>query len=203
VTRRNPWAILYASLVFGGILVPYCYLGLLLGFSLLVPFPLLDFRPTGLVLLGASTVLVLGVFIAPTQVEQRLRQRLGRLFSPLRALLLILAAGELALTTRASMNPFPMTPPSGTWSNLIEIATISAVVAAVIVILRPASRLERSITIRPDGGNPWHRAYRAAGYVAFTGGLLFASYWIYQNYLYERYCSDAEQQDYIDCQFLH
>jgi len=31
---------------------------------------------------------------------------------------------------------------------------------------------------------------------------LIASYWIYQNYLYERYCSDSEQQDYLGCRFL-
>jgi hypothetical protein len=203
MTRRDPWAILYTSLVFGGIFVPYWYTGLFFYISLYLRVPLLNLGPTGFILLGASTVLVLSIFVAPTQVEQRLRQRLGRFFSPLRALLLVLAAGELALTTLANMNPFLMTL-SGTWSNFIEIATISAVVAAVIVVARPASRLERSIAIRLDRANPRHHAYRAAGYVVLTSGFLFASYWIYQSYLYERYCVGyIEQQDYIDCHFLH
>jgi hypothetical protein len=202
VTSRNPWAIVYASLIFGGMLVPYYNVGLLLGVGLLLHLPASHFGSTGLVLLGASTALLLGVFVARTQVQQRLRQRLGRFFSPLRALLLALSAGYLILVTLVNMNPFPFVPPSGAWANLIEIATIGAVIAAIVVTMRPASRLERSITVRLDRANPWHWAYRAAGYVALTGGLLFASYWIYQNYLYERYCSDAEQQDYIDCQFL-
>ncbi|HEX8829312.1 MAG TPA: hypothetical protein VF778_14500 [Xanthobacteraceae bacterium] len=202
MSRRNPWAILYASLVFGVILAPYCSLGLLLGLSLFFHFPTPHFGIPGLVLLGVLTVLLLGVFIARTQVEQRLRQRLGRLLPPLLALLVMLAAGDLVLVTLETADPFPFAPPSERWANFIEITAIGAVVAAIAVIVRPASRLERSITIRLDRANPWHRAYRAAGYVVLTGALLFASYWIYQNYLYERYCSDARQQDYIDCQFL-
>jgi hypothetical protein len=203
VTRRDPWAILYTSLLFGGVLVPYYYVGLLLGVGLFLHLPAWHFSSTGLILLGASTVLLFGLFIARTQLEQNLRQRLGRFFSPLRALLLVLAASYLVLVTLVTMNPFPFAPPSGAWSNFIEIATISAVIAAIVVTIRPASRLERSITIRIDSAHPRHWAYRAAGYAALTGGLLFASYWIYQDYLYGRYCSDAEQQDYIDCQFLH
>jgi hypothetical protein len=147
VSRRNPWAILYTSLIFGGIFVPYWYVGLLLCISLYLHVSLLDLGPAALVLLGASTVLVLGVFIVRTPVEQRLRERLGRLFAPLLALFLVLAAGELVLTTLANMNPLLMTP-SGTWTHFMQIATISAVVAAVIVVVRPASRLERAITIR-------------------------------------------------------
>jgi hypothetical protein len=203
VSRRNPWAILYASLVFGGALVPYYYVGLILGVGLFLHLPPPHFVSAPLILLGASTALLLGVFIARTWVEQWLHQRLGHFFSPLRAVLLVLSAGYLVLVTLVTMNPFPFAPRSGAWANLIEIAVISAVTAAIIVIFRPASRLERSITIRLDRANPWHWAYRAAGYVAITAGLLFASYWIYQEYLYERYCSDAEPQDYIDCKFLH
>ena len=202
MARRNPWAILYASLVLGDILAPYCSVGLLLGLGLFFHFPLPHFGLPGFVLLGVSTVLLLGVFVARTQVEQRLRQRLGRFFSPLRVLLLVLAAGYLVLVTLVTADPFPFAPPSGAGANFFVIVTISAVVLAIVVSIRPASRLERSITVRLDRANAWHWAYRAAGYVALTGGLLIASYWIYQNYLYERYCSDSEQQDYLGCRFL-
>jgi hypothetical protein len=55
----------------------------------------------------------------------------------------------------------------------------------VIVIAQPPSRLERTIAVRLDAGNPRHRVYRAAGYIALLGGLVFASYWFRQYYLYE------------------
>jgi hypothetical protein len=139
VTSRNPWAILYASLIFGGVLVPYYTVGLLLGVGLFLRLPASHFGSTGLVLLGTSTALLLGVFVARTQVEQRLRLRLGRFFSPLRALLLALSAAYLILVTLVNMNPFPFAPSSGAWANLIEIATIGAVVAAIVVTIRPAS----------------------------------------------------------------
>jgi len=117
VARRNPWAILYASLVLGDILAPYCSVGLLLGLGLFFHFPLPHFGLPGFVLLGVSTVLLLGVFVARTQVEQRLRQRLGRFFSPLRVLLLVLAAGYLVLVTLVTADPFPFAPPSGAGAN--------------------------------------------------------------------------------------
>jgi hypothetical protein len=81
MARRDPWAMLYASLIFGGIFVPYYYLGLLLAAGLFLHLPL-HFGAMGLFLLVASTVLLLGVFIARTQIEQRLRQRLGRFLQP-------------------------------------------------------------------------------------------------------------------------
>jgi hypothetical protein len=69
---------------------------------------------------------------------------------------------------------------------------------------RPPSRLERAIAIRLDAGNSRHRVYRAFGYITLLGGLVFASYWFRQYYLYEHYCVGyIEPQDYIDCQFWH
>jgi hypothetical protein len=202
VTRRDPWAILYASLGFGGIAIPYCYFALQVTVSLLISFPI-SFRLTRLFLLGASTALLLLVFVARTRLEQRLSQTLGRYFPRLLAVLVVAAVGYLIAVTLALMNPFPLMLPVQSWADFITIAAVSALVAAVLVIVRPPSRLERAIASRLDRRNRRHRAYRAVGYAALTSGLLFASYWIYQDYLYGRYCSDAEQQDYIDCQFLH
>jgi hypothetical protein len=90
------------------------------------------------------------------------------------------------------------------WVGVIGITAIAAMLVAIIVIARPPSRLERAITMRLDAGNRRHRVYRAAGYAALLGGLVFASYWFRQYYLYQQYCVGyIEPQDYIDCQPWH
>jgi hypothetical protein len=203
MTRRDPWAILYASLIFGGLAIPYCYLALNIAVILLINFPL-HLGLLALFLLGASTAVLLLVFIARTPLERRLSQRLRRLFPLLRAILIVLAAGYLVVDILASMNPFPLMLPVASWSDFMMIAAIATVVATVVVVVRPPSRLERAIAIRLDAGNSRHRAYRAFGYVTLLGGLIFASYWFRQCYLYEHYCVGyIETQDYIDCQFWH
>jgi hypothetical protein len=200
MTRRDPWAILYASLLFGSIAIPYCYLALHIAVSLLINFPL-RFRLLPLFLLGASTALLLLVFIARTPLERRLSQWLGRLFPLLRAILVVLAAGYLVVDILATMNPFPLMLPVAFWSDLITIAAITTVVAMVVVVVRPPSRLETAIATKLNRDNPWYRAYRGAGFVALVSGLLFVGYWVNQYYLYSRYCGGdvVEQQDYIDC----
>jgi len=105
MTRRDPWAILYASLIFGGLAIPYCYLALNIAVILLINFPL-HLGLLALFLLGASTAVLLLVFIARTPLERRLSQRLRRLFPLLRAILIVLAAGYLVVDILASMNPF-------------------------------------------------------------------------------------------------
>jgi hypothetical protein len=199
MSRRDPWAIFYASLIFGGIAIPYCYLALHITVALLVNFPL-PLSLTLVFLLGAPAALLLLVFIARTPLERRLMERLGRPFPVLRAVLILLAAGYLGLLTLTMMNPFPLMLPVQSWHTFITIAASTAALAAVIVIVRSPSRLERAIAARLSGDNPWHRAYRGAAYVALLMGFLFAGYWLNQYYLYSRYCGDiVEQQDYIDC----
>jgi hypothetical protein len=202
MTRRDPWAILYASLIFGGLAIPYCYLALNIAVILLINFPL-HLGLFALFLLGASTAVLLLVFIARTPLERRLSQRLGRLFPLLRAILIVLAAGYLVVDILASMNPFPLMLPVASWSDFITIAAITTVAAMVVVLARPPSRLERAIATKLDRDNPWYRAYRGAGYVALLSRLLFVGYWLNQYYLYSRYCGGdvVEQQDYIDCHF--
>ena len=116
MTRRDPWAILYASLIFGGLAIPYCYLALNIAVILLINFPL-HLGLLALFLLGASTAVLLLVFIARTPLERRLSQRLGRLFPLLRAILIVLAAGYLVVDILASMNPFPLMLPVASWSD--------------------------------------------------------------------------------------
>jgi hypothetical protein len=145
----------------------------------------------------------LGVFIARTPLEQRLADRLGRLFPLLLALLLATAVSDSMFITRLLMVLF-LPAPAQAWGNVIGITAIAAMLVGVIVIALPPSRLERNIAVRLDVGNPRHRVYRAAGYIALLGGLVFASYWFRQYYLCEHYCVGyIEPQDYIDCQFLH
>jgi hypothetical protein len=169
VTRRDPWAILYAPLIFGGNSTPYWYLGIYAALGFFLPFEYPDvFRPT------LSTALLLGVFIARTPVEQRLVERLRRLFPLLLVLLLAAAMGDSMFITRLLMVLF-LPAPAQAWGNVIGITAIAAVLIGVIVIAMPPSRLERTIAIRLDATNPWHRGYRAAGFMALFGGLVFAS----------------------------
>jgi hypothetical protein len=198
MSRRDPWAILYASLVFGVISTPYFYLGAYAAQEFFSPFEYAD-----VFWLPLSTALLLGVFIVRTPLEQRLADRLGWLFPLLLAALLLAAAGDLMFITLLMMVQF-LPPSAAAWVGVIGITAIAAMLVAIIVIARPPSRLERAITIRLDAGNPSHRVYRAAGYVALLGGLVFATYWFRQYYLYQHYCVGyIERQDYIDCQFWH
>jgi hypothetical protein len=198
VSRRNPWAILYASLVFGIIFTPYFYLSAYAAAGFFLPFEYAD-----VFWLPFATALLLGVFIVRTPLEQRLADRLGWLFPLMLAALLLAAAGDLMFITLLMMVQF-LPPLAEGWVGAIGITAIAAMLVAIIIIVRPPSRLERAITIRLDAGNPSHRAYRAAGYAALLGGLVFASYWFRQYYLYQQYCVGyIEPQDHIDCQPWH
>jgi hypothetical protein len=198
VSRRNPWAIAYASLVFGIIFTPYFYLSAYAAAGFFSPFEYAD-----VFWLPFSTALLLGVFIVRTPLEQRLADRLGWLFPLMLTALLLAAAAELMSITLLMMVQF-LPPLAEGWVGVIGITAIAAMLVAIIVIARPPSRLERAITMRLDAGNRRHRAYRAAGYAALLGGLVFASYWFRQYYLYQQYCVGyIEPQDYIDCQLWH
>jgi hypothetical protein len=198
MTRRDPWAILYASLIFGAISTPYLYLG---GYAAQGFFWLFEYAD--LFWLPLSTALLLGVCIARTPLEQRLADRLGRLFPLLLAPLAAASVGDLMYITLLSMVQF-LPAQAEAWAGVIGITTIAAITVAIIVMALPPSRLERAIAIRLDRANPRHRVYRVAGYVALSGGLVFATYWFRQYYLYEHYCVGyIDPQDYIDCQFWH
>jgi hypothetical protein len=94
VSRRNPWAILYASLIFGGISTPYLYLGTYAARGLFSAFEYAD-----VLWLPLSTALFMGVFIARTPLEQSFGDRFGRLFPPLRLVLLLAALCDLMFIT--------------------------------------------------------------------------------------------------------
>jgi hypothetical protein len=198
VSRRNPWAILYASLVFGGISTPYLYLGNYAARGFFSAFESAD-----VLWLPLSTVLLIGVFVARTPVEQSFGARFGRLFPPLRVVLLLAALGDsMFITLLLMIQTLP--PDAQAFTDLIGTTAIAALTFAIIIVALPPSRLETAISIRLDAGNPSHRAYRMAGYAALFGVLVFTGYWFRQYYLYEHYCGDyIEPQDYIDCQPWH
>ena len=201
MTRRDPWAILYAALLFGSIAIPYCYLALHIAGGLLFKLPLQFIFPSAL-LLNVSAAPLLFLFIAQTPLERRLRQRVGRSFSVMLAILVVAAAGVLGLLTLAMMNPLPFMLPAQSWFYFIAIAASTTAVAGLAVTLRLPSRLERAIATRLDRDNPRHRAYRVAGYIALLCGLVFLGFWLNQFYLYSRYCGGiVEQQDYIECHY--
>jgi uncharacterized membrane protein YqjE len=161
----------------------------------------LPFFTAGVFWLLLSTAVLLGVFIARTPLEQRLAERLGRLFPLLLLLLLATAVGDLVFITLLLMVQF-LPAPADAWTTMIGVTAIAAVLVAIIVIATPPSRLERAIATRLDRGHPHYRGYRLAGYTALLGGLVIAACWFRQYYLYERYCV-GEPQDCVDCQFLH
>jgi hypothetical protein len=198
MTRRDLWAIPYVSLIFGAISTPYLYLGAYAAQGFFIPFEYAD-----VYWLPLSSALLLGVFIVRTPLEQRLADTLGWLFPVLLALLLAAAVVDLMYVTLFLMVQL-LPPHAEAWAGVIGITAIAAITVGIVVMARPPSRLERAIAIRLDAGNPRHRAYRAFGYVALLGGLVFASYWFRQYYLYEHYCVGyIEPQDSIDCQFWH
>jgi hypothetical protein len=150
-----------------------------------------------------STALLLIVFIARTPLEQRLAAGFGSLFPLLLVLLLVAAVADLMYITLLPEVQFLPAAPE-TWAHVIGITVIASMLAAIIVIARPPSRLERAIAIRLGDSNTRYRAYRAAGCVALLGGSVSAIYWFRQYYLYQHYCVGyIERQDYFDCQFLH
>jgi hypothetical protein len=198
VTRRDRWAILYASLIFGVISTPYLYLGVYAAQGFFFSFEYAE-----VFWLPLSTALLLGVFIARTRLEQRLAATLGWLFPVLLGLVMAAAVGDVMSVTLLMMVQLLPTP-AAAWTGAISVTAIAAIIVAAVVMARPPSRLEQAIALRLGGGNPRHRIYRAAGYVALLGGLVFASYWFRQDYIYNRYCVGyIEPQDYIDCQFRH
>ena len=198
MTRRDLWAILYVSLIFGGISTPHLYLGAYAAQGFFIPFEYAD-----VYWLPLSSALLLGVFIMRTPLEQRLAGKLGWLFPVLLALLLATAVGDAMYITLFLMIQL-LPPHAEAWTSVISVTAIAAITVGIVVMARPPSRLERAIAIRLDAGNSRHRVYRAFGYIALLGGLVFASYWFRQYYLYEHYCVGyIEPQDYIDCQFWH
>jgi hypothetical protein len=198
LTRRDRWAILYASLIFGAISTPYVYLG---GYAVQGFF--LPFEYADLFWLPLSTALLLGVFIARRSLEKRLADGLGWLFPLLLAALLLAAAGDLMYLTLLLVVQF-LSPLAEGWVGVIGITAIASMLVAIFVVVRPPSRLEQVIAMRLGAANSRHRLYRAAGHIALLGGLAFATYWFRQYYLYEHYCVGyIEPQDYIDCEFWH
>ena len=198
LTRRDRWAILYASLIFGAISTPYWYLGIYAAMGFFLPL-----FTAGVFWLPLSTAVLLGAFIARTPLEQRLAGGLRWLFPLLRPPLLAAAAYNLVyVTLLLTVQLLPAVAEA--WTDVIGIAAIASMLVAIIVVARPPSRLEQVIAMRLGAANPRHRLYRAAGHIALLGGLAFATYWFRQYYLYEHYCVGyIEPQDYIDCQPWH
>jgi len=176
MSSRNRLAMVIASLLFGAVLAPYYYVAL--GVVSRLTGPLNIVVP---VVLGVSTVILLAAFAAETAPESWLRQRLGRLFGVVSAIVAVAAfvatcaIWDLLVHGAIFIEQY--------WFYVLESLAIGALAALAVVLFTPASRLERVIAARLSGSSSRNAAYRVVAWSLLAALMVFAGVTIYRFYL--------------------
>ena len=176
LARRSILAILYSSLIFGSLAVPYCYIAI----GILIHNPITALT-TVVLWLAACTSLLLLIFISRSNLEETLTNKLGKYFRPLLIAVVIVAMGISCFIELGVAN-FALLVSVEYWYNLIMISGVATAFAFVAIILTRPSRLEKSIAFRLSPGNKSHTTYRVIGYLVLAFGLIFVCSKMYEFY---------------------
>jgi hypothetical protein len=180
LANRSIVAILYCSLLWGGISCPYYYIatGALSYFPPAFTFVVLPW-------LMACTSSLLLIFVSRSKFERSAANKLGRYFRPV-LIVAVMVAMSSSYFIESKIANFTLFLPVEYWFYLIAISGLATTVSFVAIVATRPSRLERFIASKLSRGNQSYLKYRAIGYVVLIFVLVFSFDRLYQYYLYTR-----------------